>query len=54
MQDAGARYLVFGRVEQSRYPADALPPFATFLDTVFSSGDLRVYALPSYEVVPTS
>jgi len=54
MQDAGARYLVFGRVEQSRYPADALPPFATFLDVVFSAGDLRVYELPSYQVVTTS
>jgi len=54
MQEAGARYLVFGRVEQSRYPADALPPFDTFLDVVFSSGDLRVYALPSYQVISTS
>lgn len=54
MQEAGARYLVFGRVEQSRYPAAALPPFDTFLDTVFSSGDLRVYALPAYQVIATS
>ncbi len=54
MEDAGARYLVFGRVEQSRYPADALPRYDTFLDVVFAAGDLRVYALPSYEVISTS
>ncbi len=30
------------------------PQFSTFLDTVFASGDLRVYAVPQYQVVPTS
>ncbi|MCC6382191.1 MAG: hypothetical protein IT304_06755 [Dehalococcoidia bacterium] len=54
LRTAGARYVILGRVERQRYPADALPPFDAFLDTVFTSGDLHVYALPVYRVVRTS
>jgi hypothetical protein len=31
-----------------------MPDFSQFLDTVFQSGDMRVYRLPSYEVTKTS
>lgn len=54
MRAFGARYLVVGRVEMNRYPADAMPPFAQFLDIAFEAGGLRVYELPRYLVVPTS
>ena len=54
MRAAGARYLVFGRVEQSRFPAGTRDHFDGVLDVVFSSGDLRVYAVPVYEVIATS
>lgn len=54
MSDAGADYVVVGRVELDRYPAETLPQFDRFLERVFEAGDLRVYRLPRSEVVPTS
>ena len=47
-------YVVVGRVELAKYPQETLPPFETFLDLVFESGELRIYAVPAMKVVPTS
>jgi len=52
MRNEGARYLVVGKFERQWYPADIMPHYDDFLDVVFKSGDLRVYALPAYEAVP--
>lgn len=46
MKETGARYLVVGRVELSRYAGDIMPPFETVLEIAFESGGLRVYRLP--------
>lgn len=54
LRTAGARYVILGRVERQRYPADGLSRFEAFLDIAFSSGDLRVYELPVYRVLRTS
>lgn len=54
MSDAGADYLVVGRAELDRYPAETLPAFETFLEVAFASGDLRVYRLPESGVLQTS
>ncbi len=54
MREAGARYLVVGDVELSRFPGDLMPKFEQFLDVAFESSGRRVYSVPSYEVVPTS
>ncbi len=50
----GVSYVVVGRVEQAKYPQQTLPQFDGFLDLVFESGDLRIYAVPAMKVVPTS
>ena len=55
MRQTGARYLVVGSVERSRY-AGLMPKFAEFLDTAFDTGDLgngrsaQVYRLPAVAV----
>jgi uncharacterized membrane protein len=54
MRRLGAEYVAVGREELRRYPAEHLTHFDTFLDTVFQSGELRIYRLPRYEVVETS
>ncbi|MEO9254243.1 MAG: hypothetical protein ABI305_01785, partial [Tepidiformaceae bacterium] len=54
MKESGAEYVVVGQLELQSYPAQFMPDFSQFLDTVFQSGDLRVYRLPIYEVTPTS
>jgi uncharacterized membrane protein len=54
MREAGAKYLIVGRLERQSYPAGVMPNFDGFLDVAFSSGDLRVYTLPQYEKVQTS
>jgi uncharacterized membrane protein len=54
MKDTGAEYVVVGQLELQKYPAQFMPDFSQFLDTVFQSGDMRVYRLPSYEVTQTS
>lgn len=54
MRRFGAKYVVVGSLERSKYPAATMPDFASFLDVAFDSGGLRVYALPSYSVVNTS
>lgn len=43
----GARYVVVGPVERSHYPPALMPPFADFLETAFSEGDVTVYRVPS-------
>jgi len=54
MADADAEYVVVGRIELDRYPAELMPDFDQFLDRVFEAGDLRVYRLPAAEVLSTS
>lgn len=54
MHQFGARYLVVGSVERAKYPAQTMPDFPSFLDLVFDSGGVRVYALPVYQAVATS
>ena len=47
MRETGAKYLVVGRVELSRYAGDVMPHFDTVLDVAFESDGLRVYRLPT-------
>lgn len=54
MRSFGATYVVVGSIELRSYPADALAPFADFLDVVFTSGPLRVYRVPQFTLRPTS
>ncbi|MXW26232.1 MAG: hypothetical protein F4Z77_08105 [Dehalococcoidia bacterium] len=49
LEALGASYVVVGPLERSRYPDGLLPPFADFLETVFSQGAVTVYRVPSYE-----
>ena len=51
LEALSAGYVVVGRFERSRYPDGLMPPFADFLETVFSKGDVTVYRVPSYEQV---
>jgi uncharacterized membrane protein len=46
----GARYVVYGHVEQARYPSNATTDFNAFLDLVFADGNVRVYRVPALEV----
>ncbi|WP_322796594.1 DUF2298 domain-containing protein [Tepidiforma sp.] len=50
MREFGADYLVVGRLELDNYPG-MLPDYDAFLDRVFESGNLRIYALPVYRQV---
>ncbi len=50
LREIGASHVVVGAFERSHYP-DLIPPFETFLDTVFSFGDVTVYRLPVFERV---
>ncbi|OAI40052.1 hypothetical protein AYO38_06540 [bacterium SCGC AG-212-C10] len=52
MHELDAQYVVVGRVEMARYPG-MIQDFSSFLDTVFSDGDLRVFRAPVYRVVAT-
>ncbi|MBI4770795.1 MAG: hypothetical protein HY784_10410, partial [Chloroflexi bacterium] len=47
MRETGAKYLVVGRVELSRYPGDIMPRFESVLDLVFESDGLRAFRLPA-------
>ena len=51
LDELGAAYVVLGRTERSRYAANVLPDFESFLDVAFESGDVRVYVRPSFEVM---
>ena len=53
LRELGARYVVVGNLERERYLDGVMPPFGTFLDTVFAHGDARVYRLPIAELVVT-
>lgn len=53
MREAGAEYLVVGKIERTRFPG-LLPDFASFLDIAFDAQGVRVYRLPRYSVVHTS
>lgn len=54
LDELGARYVVDGRLEQSRYPGEHRSDLGAFLDLAFESGDLRVYRVPAQREVPTS
>jgi uncharacterized membrane protein len=49
-----ATYVVVGRVERERYPADLDAHFGSFLDIVFENGNTRVYAVPVFRPLETS
>ncbi len=49
----GATYVVVGDLERSHYRDDLIPPFETFLDTVFAQGSVKVFRIPTIEVVTT-
>ena len=53
LRELGTRYVVVGSLERERYRDGVMPPFGTFLDTVFAHGDARVYRLPVAELVVT-
>lgn len=53
LRELGARYVVVGNLERERYRDGVMPPFGTFLDTVFADGEARVYRLPVAELVVT-
>ena len=50
MRETGAKYLIAGRVELSRYAGDLMPRFDTVLEVAFESDGLRVYRLPAAAV----
>ncbi len=52
MKETGAKYLVVGRVELSRYAGDIMPAFETVLEIAFESDGLRVYRLPGGSAGP--
>jgi uncharacterized membrane protein len=54
MHELGARYIVLGNVERARYPNEAIPNFGEFLDLVAEFGDVQLFRMPEYEVIPTS
>ena len=53
LREIGATYVVVGAIERAHYRDDLIPPFETFLDTVFSEGDVTVFRIPTLEVVAT-
>ena len=53
LRELGARYVVVGNLERERYRDGVMPPFGTFLDTVFAHGEARVYRIPVAELVVT-
>ena len=53
LEEIGATYVVVGNLERSYYADGLIPPFETFLDTVFAEGDVTVFRLPIFEVVAT-
>jgi YYY domain-containing protein len=54
LHEAGASYVVLGRLERAKYPASTLPNFDNFLDVAFESGGLKVYRVPTVRMVATS
>lgn len=54
IEETGAEWVVVGRLELQRYPAEHRANFDEFLDLAFQSGDLRIYRVPAAEVVSTS
>ncbi len=48
----GIDYVVVGRSERTAYPGLVWRKFDAYLETVFESGDLKVYAVPEMEGAP--
>lgn len=53
LRELGATYVVVGSLERERYADGLMPPFETFLDTVFTLGDTRVHRVPVAELAVT-
>ena len=53
LRELGATYVVVGSIERERYADGLMPPFETFLDTVFTLGDTRVHRVPVAELAVT-
>ena len=53
LHQLGATYVVVGSLERSHYRDGLIPPFETFLDTVFTRGGVTVFRIPTSEVVTT-
>lgn len=53
LRELGATYVVVGSLERERYADGLMPPFATFLDTVFVLGETRVHRVPVAELAAT-
>ncbi len=53
LREIGATYVVVGAIERAHYRDDLILPFETFLDTVFSEGNVTVFRIPTLEVVAT-
>ena len=53
LRELGATYVVVGGIERERYADGLMPPFETFLDTVFTLGDTRVHRVPVAELAVT-
>ena len=53
LRELGATYVVLGVEESERYRDGLIPPFETFLDTVFAHGGVRVFRIPVSDVVTT-
>ena len=53
LRTLGATYVVVGDLERSHYRDGLIPPFETFLDTVFAQGSVTVFRIPTTEVVTT-
>ena len=53
LRELGASYVVVGVEERDAYRDGIIPRFETFLDAVFSAGEVSVFRVPAREVVPT-
>ena len=53
LQELGATYVVVGALERSHYRDGLMPPFETFLETVFVAGDVTVFRLPIFRLEAT-
>jgi YYY domain-containing protein len=53
-RELGARYIVVGTVELTRYPGDLLGPLDEAFSLAYASGDLRIYEVPQAEAIRTS
>ena len=53
LRELGATHVVVGVEERQRYRDGLMPRFETFLDAIFTAGEVSVFRLPTLEVVTT-